>query len=100
MLLFACYHFGCRIAWTAASCLEHLAVLVGVRQTKIHNLNLVACVQQQIFWLQVAVYDVEFVDVFDSSYNLLKKSTGFFFLNTLVSDNVVEELAPTCLLHD
>ena len=43
---------------------------------------------------------LDLVKVFDTGQNLMEKSTGFRILKLSLLDDVVEQFAPTCILHD
>jgi hypothetical protein len=58
VVLLAGYHLGGGLAGAPASCLEHLTMLLGVGETKVHYFDLVAGIQQQILWLEVSVHYV------------------------------------------
>ncbi len=43
--------------------------------------------------------DPQLVQVLDAVYNLLEEATRVLLLDSVVFDNVVEQLAPTCIFH-
>ena len=44
--------------------------------------------------------DVQFVEIFNASYDLVKESASFWLFHSLVLNNVVEKLSSTSVLHD
>lgn len=57
-------------------------------------------IEEEVFGLQVSVDDVEFMDILDSSNNLVKELAGFLLFDSVVLDNVFKELSSACILHD
>lgn len=57
-------------------------------------------IEEKILGLQISVYDVHCVHLFDPSDYLMEKAASFSFLHTSTCNNVVEQLAPTRILHD
>jgi hypothetical protein len=53
---------------------------VSVREAEIDNFKILIMIKKKIFWFQVSVYYIKMVDILYTSYNLLKKFAGFFFL--------------------
>ena len=94
MVTFAGDHLGSCVAGGATGCLERLAILVHVRESKIHNLDVVLVIKQQVLRLQIPMADLDLVDVLDAGDDLLDEPASFLLLETLTLDNVVEELAP------
>jgi len=56
-------------------------------------------IKKKVFWLQIPVYNVQLMDVFNSGDNLLIKLARLSFLELLFLDNVVKKLSATCILH-
>jgi len=50
-------HFRSRIAWTPASCLKGLPMLIGVAEAKIDYFNIIVIIHEQILRLQISVAD-------------------------------------------
>ncbi len=65
-VLLACDHFGGGVARGATGGLEHLGLGVDVREAEVDDLDLLAVVEQQVLWLQVAVHHQLFVQVVHS----------------------------------
>lgn len=93
-------HFWCCVAGRAASCLQHLARLVGVAEAEVDQTNVFLVVEQQVFWFEVAVHDAEFMEVLHAADDLLKKLAGLRLLQLLLFHDVVKELAARDELHD
>ena len=101
MVALACYHFRRGVARTATRRLQSVPLLlVCVTQTEIDNLNIHILVEQQILWFQVAMAYFDFVQVFNTSENLMKEAAGFTVLQPALLDNVLEKLASTSILHN
>ncbi len=43
--------------------------------------------------IQIPMNDIQFVQVFDTSNDLVEETTGLWFLDSLVLNNVIEKLA-------
>jgi hypothetical protein len=84
-------HFRCCVAGRPTSCLQGLASGVGVTETEINDLDVVLIVQQQIFWLQVAVANARLVNVLDARNDLLEKFAGFRLLQFFSLHDVLEK---------
>lgn len=100
LVLLPSNHLGGRLAGTATSGLQRLSRPVGVRQPEVNDFDVVALIEQEILGLQIAMDDVQFVDVLNPLQYLLLKLGGFLLLDPLISDNLVEQLASTGKLHD
>ena len=72
----------------------------GIGQAEVDYLDVVIVVEEEVLRLQISMYDVQFVKIFYSSNDLVKEFEGLRLLNTLVLDDVVEELASIRILHD
>ena len=94
------YHFGCSVARRSTRSLKSFAVPVSVRKTKIYYLNALVVIKQQILRLQVAMYNVKFVKILDSSNDLVEESLGKGLPHTLVLNNEVKQLAARRILHN
>lgn len=46
------------------------------------------------------MYNVEFVQILDTCYDLMKESAGLRLFNSLISHNVVKQLSSACILHN
>ncbi len=93
-------HLGCRVAWTSASRFKGRSGLVGIAQAKVHDLDVVIVVEQEILRLQVPVNNVKLVEVFDSRDDLSEELSGRHFGYTLPLDYVLEQLSSLCEFHD
>lgn len=93
-------HLGRRVAGTTARRLQHLALLVHVRQAKIDNLDIVLVIQKEVLRFQITVTDADLVDVFDAGDYLLSEATGLLLGKAFALDDVVEQLAAAGVLHD
>jgi len=100
VVAFARYHFGSSVAGTAAGGLEPLAGLVVVGESEVYDFDVVAVVEEEVLGLEVAVDDAVLVDVVDACDDLLHEGDGLLLAESLVLDDVVEELAALCVLHD
>ncbi len=54
-----------RVAGRATGGFQSLAILVGVAESEVDDLDRVVVVEQQILGFQVAMHDVQLVDVLD-----------------------------------
>lgn len=79
ILLFAFDHLRCSIAGRATGSLEPLIFFIGVGESEVDNSNGVIVVKEQVFWLEISVDDVEFMDVLDAADDLLKESASLLF---------------------
>ena len=61
---------------------------------------MVILVEEQVLGLEIAVHDAVAVDVLDTRKQLLEVSRRGRFLEALVPDDFVEELAVGSVLHD
>jgi hypothetical protein len=55
-----------------------LYIEVGVRETKVNNFDVVVGIEEHVLGFEVAVDDVELVDIINTIYDLMKKSTSLF----------------------
>ena len=72
-------NFGCRIIRGAARCAESHAIFCRICKAKVNELDVVILVQQQILRLQVAVYHLVKVRIFDGRNDLLEDAASFIF---------------------
>lgn len=77
MVSFARYHLRSRIARTATCRLECLALLVGVAESEVNDLDVIVIIHQQVLWFQVPVANPEFMQVLNARDNLVQESSGF-----------------------
>ena len=57
-------------------------------------------VEEQVLWLQVAMYNSEFMEILNTADDLLEEFARLSFLKLLFLDNIIEELTPRHKLHD
>jgi len=57
-------------------------------------------VEQQIFWLQIPVNDVQLVQVLNPGYNLVEKFNSQWLFNSLVLYYEVKKFSTLSVLHD
>ena len=100
MVSLAGNHLGSSVAWRAARSLQCLTLAVHVRETEVHDLYVVLVVEQQVLRFQVAMADLDLVDVLDTGDYLLHEATRLLFLQALPLDNVVEQFTSAGVLHD
>lgn len=73
---------------------------VGVAQAEIYDLDVFVVVEEEVLRLEVSVDDVQLVDIFYASVDLLEKLACLVFLEPSVRHNVVKELSAARVLHD
>ena len=100
MIPFASDHLWSCIARTSTSCLESVIISIHVGETKIHNLDIVLIIKEQIFWLQISMTYFDLVNILNTRDDLLEEPACFILLQTFPLDDVVEKLTPACVLHD
>lgn len=93
-------HLWSRIAWRSASCFQSFTLVVDIWQTKIHNLDVVLIIKQQILWLQISVTNPDLMYILNTRYDLLRKPTCLIFLQALSLHNIVKEFTTRGVLHD
>ena len=93
-------HLRCGIAGRPAGSLEPLPRLILVGEAEVHDLDILVLVEEQVLRLEVAVHDAVFMDVLHAREDLLHEGDGLGFGQALALDDVVEELAALCVLHD
>ena len=47
-------------------------------------------VEQEILWLQISVYNVKLVNIFNSTDELMIQFTCLFLFKLLISDDIIE----------
>ena len=57
-------------------------------------------VEEQVLGLEIAMHNVEFVQVLNTSYDLVQELAGLRLFDPLVLHNVVKELSAAGILHD
>ena len=57
-------------------------------------------VEQQVFWLQIPVDNVQLVQVLNTGYNLVEKFNSQWLFNSLVFYYVVKKFSTLSVLHD
>lgn len=93
-------HLGRSVAGTAASCLQSLALPVGIRKTEVDDFDVVVVVHEQVLGLQITMANAQFVQVLDARDKLEQELGGFLLSNPLAIDDVLEQLAAPRILHD
>ena len=78
---------------TSATRFEEVAVLDLTRETKVGNLDVQVFVEQDIFWFEIPMNNLEFVTVFNAGHDLLEEPTGNWLGHAAVVDDVVEQFA-------
>lgn len=99
MIALSSNHFRCSVTWRSAGCLQSLASLVGIGETKIDNFHVLVVVEKQIFRLQISVHNIELVQVFDTGNYLVEKLDGLRLFDPLILDNVVKKFTAGRILH-
>jgi hypothetical protein len=72
---------------------EEVAVLDLARETEVGNLDVQVVVEQDVFWLEIPMNNLELVAVFDAGHDLLEEPTGNWLSHTPVCDDVLEQFA-------
>jgi hypothetical protein len=70
---------------------EEVAVLDLARETEVGNLDVQVVVEQNIFWFEIPMNDLEFVAILYAGHDLLEESTGNWLGHASVRDDVLEE---------
>ena len=96
---FASNHFRCRVARRTAGGFQCRTCLVHVTEAEIDNFKSHVVIKEKIFWFEISMAYSALVDVFDSGNELQVEFAGLFFAETGVSDNIVEQFSPICVLH-
>jgi len=78
----------------SATCFEEVAVLDLTRETEVGNLHVQVLVEQDVFWLEIPVNNLELVAVFDTGHDLLKEPTSNWLSHASIRDDVLEKFAP------
>lgn len=64
------------LSWVALLNGAGFTFAVGVAEPKVYKSYGAVVVDEQVFWFEITVDDIELVNVLYPSYNLLKDSTG------------------------
>lgn len=99
MVTLTSYHFGCSITWWSTCSFERLPLSVHIWKTKINDLDIVLIIKQQIFWLKISVTNFNFMNIFDTRYNLLNESACLFFLQSFPFNDKIKQFATCSILH-
>jgi hypothetical protein len=86
-------YFGCGVIRASATRFEEVAVLDLARETEVGNFDVEVVVEEDVFWLEIPVNNLEFVAVFDARHDLLEKPTSDLFIHAAVRDDVFEQFA-------
>jgi len=81
------------VVGASATRFEEVTVLDLTRETEVGNLHVQVVVEQDVFWLEISMDNLEFVAVFDARHDLLEEPTGNRLSHTSVRDDVFEQLA-------
>ena len=79
------------VVGTSATRFEEVAVLDLTRETEVGNLDIQVVVEQDVFWLEIPMNDLEFVAIFDAGHDLLEEPTGNRLSHASVRDDVLEQ---------
>ena len=77
----------------SATRFEEVAVLDLTRETEVGNLHVQIVVEQDVFWLEIPMDNLEFVTIFDAGHDLLEEPAGNGFSHASVRDDVIEQFA-------
>ena len=75
-------------------------MFVGVAESEVDDLDVLAAIKEQVFGLQVSMCDPQPVDVLDARDQLLKISTGLAFRQPLLRHNVFIQLLSSHILRN
>lgn len=64
-------HFWRCVAWTTASCLEPLAVLVKIAEAEIDYFNVIIMIKKQVLGLQIPMHNAQLMNVLNTRNQLL-----------------------------
>lgn len=92
-------HLGRGVAGRSTRSLQQLSWLVCIAESEVYYFEAVAPVQQQVFWLQVAMDDIQLVEVRHTTDDLFEETTGLCLGQLVLSDDMVEELPFFHVLH-
>lgn len=89
IVLLAWNHFRWSVARRPTGCLQKLTWFVSIAEPKINDFQGILPVNQQILRFEVAMNNIQFMNISDATYNLLEKSTclclgQFVLLNYIV----------------
>ena len=93
-------HLGRSVAGAAASCLQSLALPVGIGETEVDDFDVVVVVHEQVLGLQITMANAQFVQVLDARDKLEQELGGLLLSNPLAIDDVLKQLAASRILHD
>lgn len=92
-------HLRSRIAWAPTSGFKQLVVLIGVGEPEVYYFDVLINVEKQVFRLEIPMDHINFVNVFNSSQDLLEEFAGLLFSNLLLLHNVIKQFPSTSVLH-
>lgn len=79
---------------------------VGIRQPKVHDLDILLIVKQHVLWLEISMHDAQPMQIIHSIDNLMKEATWFLLSQPashisllLLFCYVIKELASSAVLH-
>ena len=84
-------NFRRSVIGASATRFEEVAVLDLTRETEVGNLDVQVVVEQNIFWLEIPVNNLELVAVFDAGHDLLEEPTGDWLSHASIRDDVLEQ---------
>ena len=100
-VFFAGYHFWSRIARATTSSFEQFFISVHVWEAKVNYLQIIGfAIQKQILGFEIPVDNSILVQVLYAKQNLMEEFASLGVRNSLWSHDAVEELTPTCVLHN
>ena len=99
MIFLSSNHFWCSITRRSASSFEKLTVFIGVTETKIDDFYSFVEIEEEVFWCEVTMYDVETRYVFNTTEYLLEEFTCFFLFYSLMLYNIIKQLTSWCVFH-
>ena len=91
--------FGSGVVWRSARSLKEVTVGHDVAEAEVGNLDVQVRVEEQVFWLQIAMHDLVAMAVFDGADDLLEKPPSRVFGDLAVADEKIEQLPPGILDH-
>lgn len=100
MVAFAGDHFGRGVARASTRSLQCVTLLfVSVAQAEVDNLDVHILVEKQVLRLQVAMANLDLVEVLDASEDLVEEPARFAILQSSLLDDVLEKFASAGILH-
>jgi len=79
---------------------KRLTLFVAVAQPKVYQFNLTLVVEEEVLGLQISVNDAQFMQVLNTTDDLLEELARLHLLKFLFLYNVVEQFTTTGILGD